>query len=282
MKNRIIILISLSLACITMWAQDAQPKKQNFVMRSTTFGVGASNIYDTYLTPVEYKGIEFRITSESMRMTRMLRGNVSGQSLLNVNFSLTENDSETGNMYYGMANWSYALHYQFKLSKNLKILTGPFLDLNAGFIYNVRNSNNPAQAKAYGGLGASGMAIYNFKIARYPMKLRYQVDIPLAGLAFSPQYGQSYYEIFELGHRDHNVVFTSIHNAPSLRQMLTLDFPVGNVILRAGYLCDIRQFKVNHLRSHAYSNNFMIGFVRNIYRIKGKKRISMPNHVTPF
>ena len=55
-------------------------------------------------------------------------------------------------MYAGLVNWSYALHYQFRMNDDkLKILVGPMLDLNGGVVYNRRNSNNPAQAKAYGG-----------------------------------------------------------------------------------------------------------------------------------
>lgn len=78
------------------------------------------------------------------------------------------------------------------------------------------------------------------------------------------------------------MVFTSLHNNPSLRQMVTLDFPIRNVTMRVGYVCDIQQSKVNNLKSHAYSHNFMIGFVRNLYLLRGKNRISMPLKVTPF
>ena len=282
MKIRLIATFLMIGLFTGMSAQDNAAVKQRYVMRSSTFGIGKNNVYDTYLSPLEYRGIELRYTNESMRMTKMMNGNVSSQFLFNVNLTFNENDSETADMYYGMASLSYALHYQFHVAKGLKILAGPFIDLNAGFLYNTRNSNNPAQAKAYSSIGASGMAIYKFKIARYPMTARYQMDIPLIGAAFSPQFGQSYYEIFSLGHYDHNVLFTSLHNAPSIRQMLTLDFPVGKTILRAGYTCDIRQFKLNGLRSHAYSNIFMIGFVRNLYRLKGKYKASMPEKVTPF
>lgn len=71
---------------------------------------------------------------------------------------------------------------------------------------------------------------------------------------FSPEYGQSYYEIFSLKHGGKNILFTSLHNQPALRQLLTLDFPVGNMNVRAGYICDIQQAKVNHLKkSHVVS-----------------------------
>lgn len=283
MKQKFIMLLIALGSFLSVGAQEDSLRATRYVMRSTLFGIGHSNVFETYLSPLEYTGTEVRFLHESMRMTRLLGGKVSGQSLLQVNASYNKNISQTAEMYAGLVNWSYALHYQFRMNNDkLKILVGPMLDLNGGVVYNRRNSNNPAQAKAYGGLGASGMLIYKFRIARYPLTVRYQANLPLLGVMFSPEYGESYYEIFSLGNGGRNVVFTSLHNNPSLRQMVTLDFPIRNVTMRVGYVCDIQQSKVNNLKSHAYSHNFMIGFVRNLYLLRGKNRISMPLKVTPF
>lgn len=269
------------LSCINIVAQDSI-RHEKYVVRSAMVGVGVANVYDTYLSPLEYKGPELRFMHESMRMTRLMGGSVSAQRIVQANISYTDNISKSSTSYSGMFNWTYALHYQYNVNDNIKILFGPMMDLNAGFIYNMRNSNNPAQAKCYGSIDASAMLIYKFKIVRYPMVVRYQANLPFAGVMFSPEYGQSYYEIFSLKHGGKNVLFTSFHNAPSLRQMLTLDFPVGKTILRAGYLCDIQQAKVNNLKSHFYSHNFMIGFVRNFSIIRGKNKVSLPSGITPF
>lgn len=115
-----------------------------------------------------------------------------------------------------------------------------------------------------------------------PLTARYQANLPLMGVMFSPEYGQSYYEIFELGHGGNNVVFTSLHNQPSLRQFLTLDFPLGNINMRAGYVCDIQQAKANGLKSHTWSHIFMLGFVKNFYLLKGKNKVAMPSKVSPY
>ena len=275
------VLLILLVSCVGISAQDTL-SHEKYLVRSAMVGIGKINVYDTYLSPLEYKGPELRFMHESMRMTRLMGGRVSAQRIVQVNCSSTDNISKSSTSYSGMFNWTYALHYQYNVNGNLKILFGPMIDLNGGFIYNTRNSNNPAQAKAYGNIDASAMAIYKFRMARYPMVVRYQANLPFMGVMFSPEYGQSYYEIFSLGHGGRNVLFTSFHNAPSLRQMLTLDFPVGKTIMRAGYLCDIQQAKVNNLKSHFYSHNFMIGFVRNFHMIRGKNRISLPSKVTPF
>ena len=218
----VLILITLACSPVCIQAQDSL-RTTRYVMRSAMIGAGHNNTFETYLSPLEYQGPEVRFAYETMRMTRLMDGNVSAQNLLQLHASYTENISQTNHTYGGLVNWSYALHYQ--------------------------NSNNPAQAKAYGGLGASGMLIWKFRIKNYPMTLRYQANLPLLGAMFSPEFGESYYEIFSLGNGGRNVAFTSLHNNPSLRQLLTLDFPIRNTVMRVGYICDLQQAKVNHLKS---------------------------------
>lgn len=280
---RLCVLILIVLTCLPtrIQAQDSLQATRH-VMRSVMIGAGHNNTFETYLSPLEYEGPEMRFAYETMRMTRLMDGNVSAQNLFQLHASYTENISQTNHTYGGLVNWSYALHYQFRPAKGLKILFGPMLDLNAGVVYNRRNSNNPAQAKAYGGLGASGMLIYRFRIKNYPLTVRWQANLPLLGVMFSPEFGESYYEIFSLGNGGRNVVFTSLHNNPSLRQLLTLDFPVGNTVMRVGYVCDLQQAKVNNLKSHTYSHDFMIGVVRNLYLFHGKKHMTTPPKITPF
>lgn len=280
---RLWVLILIVLTCLPtrIQAQDSLQATRH-VMRSVMIGAGHNNTFETYLSPLEYEGPEVRFAYETMRMTRLMDGNVSAQNLFQLHASYTENISQTNHTYGGLVNWSYALHYQFRPAKGLKILFAPMLDLNAGVVYNRRNSNNPAQAKAYGGLGASGMLIYRFRIKNYPLTVRWQANLPLLGVMFSPEFGESYYEIFSLGNGGRNVVFTSLHNNPSLRQLLTLDFPVGNTVMRVGYVCDLQQAKVNNLKSHTYSHDFMIGVVRNLYLFHGKKHMTTPPKITPF
>jgi hypothetical protein len=76
---------------------------------------------------------------------------------------------------------------------------------------------------------------------------------------FSPNYGQSYYEIFNEGVYDHNVVVTSVATF-QLRQQLSLDIKVSpKAAIRIGYLCDIRQATPNNLKQHQWYNAALIG-----------------------
>ena len=53
-------------------------------------------------------------------------------------------------------------------------------------------------------------------------------------------------------------------NALSLRQTLSLDFPIRKTTVRISYIGDFQQANVNHLKSHVWSNAFMIGYVKSI------------------
>lgn len=263
-------------------AQTDSLKASRIITRATSYGLGFTNVYDTYLSPQAYKGGEFRIIRESMRMTNLFDGNISVQTLFQGNIGYTHNMADNNNMLSSTVNWNYGLHYQFKVAHGLKILAGAVADLNGGFIYNLRNGNNPASARAFINIDASAMAIWHTRIKNHPITLRYQVNLPFMGVMFAPHYGQSYYEIFSLGNWDGVIRFTSIHNQPSVRQWLTVDFPVRYSKLRVSYVADIQQSDVNKVRTHIYSHTFMLGVVKELYRLQDKGGIKLPQSLLAY
>lgn len=279
----IIALVGLFSGGGALQAQDAEDglvqklrtdsaARNRIVSRATLYGVGFANVFDTYLSPQEYKGIDFRVSRESMRMTRLMNGNISQQTFFQADLGYTHNKAENNNTLSALANWNYGLYYNFAITSNFKLLAGGVADLNGGFVYNLRNGNNPAQARTYINLAASGMAIWKLRIKTFPFTLRYQINLPLAGVMFMPNYGQSYYEIFTLEHWDGVVNFTSLHNQPSLRQMFSADFPVGRYTIRLAYLWDAQQSNINKIKTHTYSHVFMAGFVKEFYLFPNKRR----------
>jgi hypothetical protein len=238
------------------------PRTNRLVTRATTYGAGYANLLDTYLSPMSYTGTELRVQRESVRHTRWMDGCVERQTLFNIALATTKNAADTGEEWAGTVSWDYALLYRWQPADRLQLLAGPQLDVHGGFIYNLRNSNNPAQALADVHLGATGMAVWQFRLWRRPFTARYQVDIPLVGAMFSPEYGESYYEIFELDHSGNNVLFVTPFNAPIMRHYLSVDIPVKRWAVRMGYRADFRQSHVNHLKNHLWSHVLMVGVVK--------------------
>ena len=230
---------------------------------ATLFGVGRVHQLNTYLSPLNYTGPQVEFLRETLRPTHWKH--VSVQSLWQADLSMAENKAGKTNLMGGNMSYDIGWHRNWLPAAlpHLRLMAGGMAGGNIGFLYHTRNSNNPAQALASFRLSASVAAIYGFHIKRQHFNARYQLDMPLAGIMFSPNYNQSYYEIFTLGHRDHNIRFTYPGNAPSLRQQLTLDFPLARHTFRVGYLCDIRQSHVNQIKYHAYTHAFMIGWVKH-------------------
>ena len=258
-----------SLSAITLFALSTPTLAQdtlrsNKVITNTQMlGIGAVNTLDTYLSPEEYTGTELRYISHSVREngSKLSRELVHQAQILSVR-NRRENNNELGGFYNFQYNWQYALG-QWNIGEGeLHLKVGGGVDTRLGFLYNMRNSNNPAQAYAQVNIAPNAVAAYRFRLRNLPFQLRYEVQVPLLGLAFSPNYGQSYYEIFTRDNYDHNLVVTSPVSAPSLRQMLTLDFTVRYTTFRVGYLGDYQQAKINQLRQHVWSNLLVLGIVR--------------------
>ena len=263
------IFSCISLSAIILFATSTPTLAQdtlrnNKVITNThMLGIGTVNTLDTYLSPEEYTGTELRYISHSVREndTKLSRELVHQAQILSVR-NRRENNNELGGFYNFQYNWQYALGQWNVGEGELRLKVGGGVDTRLGFLYNMRNSNNPAQAYGQVNIAPNAVAAYRFRLRNLPFQLRYEVQVPLLGLAFSPNYGQSYYEIFTRDNYDHNLVVTSPVSAPSLRQLLTLDFTVCHTTFRVGYLGDYQQAKINQLRQHVWSNLLVLGIVR--------------------
>lgn len=231
---------------------------------ATLFGTGRVRLQDTYLSPLDYSGPQLFIFRSLERPTRLLDSKVLFHGEFRADISSTQPRKENATYLGGTLGYTAAWLYGWTLSQRFKLCAGPQLAGLVGGLYNTRNGNNPAQVYLETNLGAALQLSYSLRIKHYPITISNQLGVPLLGAMFTPAYGQSYYEIFSLGHTDHNIRATHPFNAPSFSDRLTVDFPCRKSILRIGYLIDIRQSDVNNLRRHAYSQAFLIGWVRNI------------------
>ncbi len=259
----------------TLRAQEAGADSlppNRYTTHATMFGVGGSNQYESYLSPMEYTGPQLTFLRETLRKTRRADYRITMQTLWNGYLTYASNPAETADEIGGSVGYNATWHYNWTPLPGLRLMAGGGVGGDVGFLYNMRNSNNPAQARLSAALSASVAAIYRFRLGRHPFAVRYQADVPLLGGMFSPNYGQSYYEMFSQGNYDHNVCVTYPGNAFSLRQLLTLDFPVGRLTFRVGYLCDIRQSEVNRLRSHVYNHTFLLGYVKHFSFLKRRDK----------
>lgn len=253
------------------------------VVASTYFSVGNNQVYDTYLSINRYSGLDVGIGHERMRVAPFGAGRLAARHLFEVDFSTTRNRPGNGMMITGMFDYSFGLYRIFRLPCKLKLLGGGELSTNVGGIYNLRNSNNPAAAKASVNAGVSGMAIYTWRVSGYPITLRYSMSLPFIGTFFCPGYGQTYYEMFSLGNTKGIVHFGSFHNQFDMSNMFTVDFPVGRSAVRIGYKNRLRSTHQNHLVYKMYTHVFTVGIATEfVTRSQRRKVMSAASSISAF
>lgn len=279
-------LFTLSLFCLLLFepahTQTGHRDTLRAVFSATTFEIGRNHAQDTYLTEIFYRGPSFGISNERLSLPRFGKDKIVSQQLMSMHFSTVHNSQDNGKMFSGFMNYSYGLLYRWKPAPGWQLMAGGLAGVSGGFLYNVRNSNNPVNAKLRIDLAATGIAAYTFRVRNLPLTVRYQITLPAVGVFFSPQFGQSYYEIFSLGNYDGTIHFGSFHNQFYLQNLFTVDIPLGRNNLRLGYRNRIESFHVSDLSTKMYYNEFMIGISRTLILMpKNKRQVHQPVE-TPF
>ena len=230
-------------------------------------GLGPSKTLDTYLTPEKFSGTGFTFLyiRDSRKPDSIAQRRWSTTIEHEVDFSRTKDRSRNATNLEGTYNLYVARYFNLQPAENLHVQFGAAANTCLGFIYDMTSSNNPAQARAAINIMPAATAAYDFCISRQHFTARYQLQLPLVGLMFSPNYGQSYYEIFSRGNYDHNIVPVTFVSAPNFRQLVSVDWHYSpRWALRLAYLGNYQQAKVNNLKQHVYTHRFLIGLTKKI------------------
>ena len=265
MKKCSVVLLAMLLSCFSVWAQSEGEQPTVASERATMFAIGAANVLDTYLSAEEYSGAELRFLSQRRKpLRRSWMRSVTHQGRVSLLSNRADNHDELGAMYQLQCAWRKV----WQLHERWQCEAGGGIGAQLGFLYNTLGGNNPAQARVALHVMPSAAVSYDFSLFKRSSVLRYEASAPLAGLMFSPNYGQSYYEIFGRGNYDHNIVPTTIASTPSLCHALTLDIALSkrkpNWRLRIGYLGDYQQARVNNLKYHHYSHMLVLGWTKRL------------------
>ena len=232
--------------------------------RSHMLGFGPTRILDTYISQEKFSGAGFTYLYiyEGRKPEKRWQNTIEHE----LDLSKSRDRGDNTSMLEGNYNlyWSrLASLVKPSSSTDFHLQAGFTANANLGFLYDMTTSNNPAQARLALNIMPSAVATYGFPIKQQHFSLRYELNLPLVGIMFSPNYGQSYYEIFTQGNYDRNIVPTTFVSAPTFRQILTLDWLLSEKwALRIGYLGNYQQADINHLKQHIYTHRVLLGFTR--------------------
>lgn len=248
---------------------------ERIVVKCSSYGITYMNNLDTYLSGYNHTGHGLYYSNEKFRDARTGNYRWKYQTLLTANTGITTLHDNT--QLSGMVNYSWSGFHPFKINNRLQLLAGAQIQAGGGALYIPTNGNNLVSVKLRTAVAASGAAIYHIPSKRGDYILRAQADVPLAGLMFAPEFGQSYYEIFGLQNYSRTVAFSHPLNSPCVRGTFSVDIPVAwrkhSTTIRLTYTADIFQSDINDIRTHIYSHAFTVGIVKTIYKVKKENNI---------
>ena len=168
---------------------DARP-----VQNVLTAEWGHGTARNTYLAPMLYSGNQWGARYERWRTMRSKKWH--NEQIIDADFltGLAEN-GKNSEMWSGRAAYRYAMHREvsgpkFQVS-GFRVYVGPYAGAEIGFDYNLKigAANNPGAVRAVTNVGASAMAVYDYRIKGRPCSVQLQAQAPVLGVAFMPEFG---------------------------------------------------------------------------------------------
>ena len=250
LARSILLLAVLVSAALEMKAQEN--------VSVFTVDMGYASVHDSYLTPITYDGIDLGLAYEAMRNVR--NNKWLWQLQIGSDFNHTENNSGNNEILLLLGDITFDMQRQWlqAIAHRVNLSVGPMTQLRAGIAYNDANSNNPVSVRAHWNVGVTGMATLNTRFWRLPVTLRYQAQLPVAGVFFAPEYDESYYEIYLGNHR--NLAHLGWWgNRFDMTNYLGADLHLGKTILRIGYRSRLEHWSVNNLKVHDFTHSLVLG-----------------------
>lgn len=240
-----------------------------------TAEVGSASILDTYLSPIRYHGVNLRLGYEGMKAMGFNPEKWVMQGVGAIEYANTKNPAGNHTIHSLMVDGKWGMMHRWRnvVFDKLDILAGGSVQLRGGVLYCAHNSNNPVSAKIRLGLNATGMAIYNTKIGRLPVTLRYQATVSVVNAFFSLEYGESFYELY-LGNTKGIVNFGWWKNRYDMENLVTADLHFGKTVLRLGYRNLIETSWIHNLNTQIYTHGFVIGISGEWLQLNPKKGLS--------
>lgn len=265
----------LLLAALSFWGMAAQPadspccsaKEDTLpavyrvprpIISEYNLGVGGMMAKSTYLSPLSYGGWGVRLDGNWSKIFNHWDGKALMSFDGGLGFDRMLNPARTALMYGLTAYFDWGLAWRHDFGRRWTLTAGGEAELYGGVLYLSRNSNNPATALASAGLGITLSGEYRFRLGKLPVSVYDRMKLPSLSLFFSPEYGESYYEIY-LGNHQGLLHCGWWGNAFAVENHLQarLHFKKRSLIL--GWRLTHRSFNANHLKTTLTGNYFTIG-----------------------
>ena len=244
------------------------------VASMSTVEVGHASLLDTYLTPITYTGVNLRLGHQSMRAMKFSPERWVSRLEAGIDYDNVQNMVGNNTMHSLMVEgrWAMMRRYRDVFTTGLQLMAGGMAQLRGGAIYDPANSNNVVAVKIHPSVGLAGAAVYGTRIGSKPLTLSCHVSLPVIGAFFSPDYDESYYEIY-LGNRSGLVHAGWWGNRFDMDTQIAADIHLGETVLRLGYRNRIERSWVSNINTRITTHALVLGIGGEFLGI-GRKGLS--------
>lgn len=238
------------------------------VTSSYSVEYGAASTLDTYLSPLRYQGSTITLNGSWLKAMRQNPQRLIMAFDASIGLESQLSPARNSRLYDFSLDFSWSMMYRWRPIEHFQVGAGGGVALNIGALYLARNSNNPVSARASVDITANAMASYSLHIGRLPVRLIDRVSIPMVGAFFSPEYGETYYEIY-LGNHAGLAHCGWWGNHFRIDNLLAADISLGTVALRVGYHFDFSSGKVHDIVTRHTTHSLVIGLTHDSLNITG-------------
>ena len=278
-----LIITSLLALCAATFRCGGQTAAAEEIIRpvnsSWMLDAGSAHVADTYLSPLKYTGWNVSFEYERLQAMKFSPEAWRQQLHVGVEFSDTENQVGNSTMLYANLYARWGMLHVWRLPYRFTVAAGGSAGADIGGVYNSRNGNNPAAAKADITANLTGWATWDFTLGRMPVMLRWQTTLPIAGMFFSPEYDELYYEMY-LG--NHHGLLHCAWPGDFFRwdNLVTADLDFSTTRLRVGFRSRIYSTEVNHITTRIFSYSFVLGVTGDWFSVS--RRRGVPEDTAKF
>ena len=271
-------LVRILLCLVCLWASLSANADNSISADSlqtlrpvtSTYSVeyGAASTLDTYLSPLRYQGSTIALNGSWLKAMRQNPQHLIMAFDASIGLESQLSPARNSRLYDFSLDFSWSMMYRWRPIEHFQVGAGGGVALNIGALYLARNSNNPVSARASVDVTANAMASYSLHIGRLPVRLIDRVSIPMVGAFFSPEYGETYYEIY-LGNHAGLAHCGWWGNHFRIDNLLAADISLGTVALRVGCHFDFSSGKVHDIVTRHTTHSLVIGLTHDSLNITG-------------
>lgn len=239
------------------------------VTSSYCLEIGSGSIYDSYISPLKFRGVSVALTGKWDKAMRFNPTDYTMQFESAIRLIDAQRAHFGSSMYLAEVDFSWGLNRRVSLPYRIQLAAGATIGFKGGVIYLPGNGNNPASAIASADISLRASLSRPFRFGRLPVLISETVTLPSLGVFFSPEFGESYYEIY-LGNRKGLANFGWWGNHFGLDNLLSAIMDFGRTALTIGYRFDVSTSYIHHLNRQVFSHAFVVGVVPHGLGMKPK------------